>query len=262
MYPTLFQIGSVRIDSYSVIWFIALSLAIIWMIKRLEIYGLDEYESRRVMAVSFFFMLLGARSFEYILNWKDYMNDPSLFLDINRGGMHEVGAISGAFISAMLMCFLTRRVSFSKLCDAAGPPMILSIAVGRWGCFLNGCCVGLPTKFFTGVHFPFDKAGVFRHPVQIYYSVIAAVIVLILLRVEKRILNLQRGQPRHYSVIAPLSVILYSLMRIAIIPLRDEEPFLQIMTQTLAYRIIIIAILSMSVWLSHSLRKLKSAKIS
>ncbi|MBQ9573788.1 MAG: hypothetical protein IJR27_00725, partial [Synergistaceae bacterium] len=64
MYPTLFHVFGVRIDSYSVIWFIALSIAILWSIKRLSLYGLDEYESRRVMAVSFFFMLLGARSFE------------------------------------------------------------------------------------------------------------------------------------------------------------------------------------------------------
>ena len=262
MYPTLFQIGSIRIDSYSVVWFIALSAAILWGIKRLELYDLDEYESRRVMAVSFFFMLLGARSFEYIINWQDYMKNPSLFLDINRGGMHEVGAISGAFISAMLMCLLTRKVSFSKLCDVAAPPAMLAIAIGRWGCFLNGCCVGLPTKFFTGVHFPFDKAGIFRHPAQIYYSVTAIIITGVLLWVEKKVLPVQKKNSRHYSVVAPLGVILYSLMRIAVIPFRDEDPFIHMLTGTLAYRVIIIALVSMSVWLSHSLRKLKPAKIS
>ena len=59
MYPTLFHIFGFRIDTYSVIWFTALSLAIIWVLKRLKIYDIDENEARNVMSVSFLFMLLG-----------------------------------------------------------------------------------------------------------------------------------------------------------------------------------------------------------
>lgn len=266
MYPTLLKFWSIRIDTYSVVWFIALSTAILWAIKRLELYDLDEYESRRVMAVSFFFMLLGAKSFEYINHWSNYLKNSSLFLDINRGGLHEFGAISGAFLSAMVMCFLTRKVSFSKLCDVAAPPAILSIAIGRWGCFLNGCCVGRKTEFFTGVHFPFDKAGVLRHPVQIYYSVAAIVIVLILLWVEKKVLPLQlqnklQNQKRHCSIVAPLGVILYSLMRLSIVPFRTAKPLTRLVSISLTYKGIAIVLPLMVVWLLQSLRRLKSTKI-
>ena len=258
MYPTLFRIFSVRVDSYSVVWFAALSLAIIWSIRRLPLYQLDDYESRRIMAVSFIFMYVGAKSFEYILHWGYYMADFTRFLDINRGGVHEFGAIAGAFLSALIMCMFTRKVSFSRLCDAAAIPAILAIAVGRWGCFLNGCCLGLPTKFFTGVHFPFDKAGVFRHPVQVYYSVIAFVIVGILLAVEKRVLPLQEHSRRHYSVIAPLAVILYSLMRFAVVPVRDPMPFMWVMFHVITYQWINTALPFMILWLAYSLYKLKS----
>ena len=182
LYPTLFTIGSVRIDTYSVVWFIALSLAILWSIRRLELYQLDEDESRRIMAVSFLFMLLGARSYEYIAHWKTYLEHPSYLLDLNRGGLHEFGAVAGAFLSAWVMCLLSRgKVPFLKLCDVAVIPAFLAIAVGRWGCFLNGCCLGRVTDFFAAVHFPRDKAGVFRHPVQVYYSVISAAIIVVLL---------------------------------------------------------------------------------
>ena len=256
MHPTLFHIFGLRIDTYSVIWFIALSVAIIWVIKRLEIYGLDEYESRRIMAVSFFFMLLGARSFEYIQNWKQYMANPSLFLDINRGGVHEFGALSGAFISSLLMCTFSKNVSFLKLCDAAAPPTILSIAIGRWGCFMNGCCVGIMTKSFMGVHFPFDRAGVLRHPVQIYYSVIAFVIVGILLAVEKRVLTRQNGE-NHYSVVAPLAIILYSMMRLSVAPLRNYGSMIRLISRSLTYKGIMIALPLMCIWLAYSLSKLK-----
>ena len=256
MYPTLFQIGSFRVDTYSVIWFIALSLCILWSIRRLEIYHLDEYESRRVMAVSFFFMLMGAKSFEYIIHWKSYIADPSLFLDFNRGGVHEFGAISGAFISAFIMCMFSRKVSFSKLCDTVAPAAMFAIAVGRWGCFLNGCCVGLPTKFFMAVHFPFDSAGVFRHPVQIYYSVISFVIIGVLLWTEKRVVPLQNRHKKHYSVITPLTVILYSLMRLAIMPVRDVNPFNWSNPYALTYRGIVLELPFMCLWLAYSLFKL------
>ena len=257
MYPTLFQIGSIRIDTYSVVWFIALSLAIIWSIKRLELYDLDEDESRRIMAVSFMFMLLGARALEYFLNWKVYINNPKLFLDWNRGGLHEFGAVSGAFLSAFVMCMFSRKVSFFKLCDVAIIPAFLAIAIGRWGCFLNGCCVGLRSDFFLAVHFPQDRAGVFKHPVQIYYSVIAAVIVLFLLLVERRTLPLQKRSKRYYSVIAPLGIILYTLMRYGVSVVRHGPLMRRILT-TWPLKGITIALPFVIAWLAYSLLRLKA----
>ncbi|MBQ6971523.1 MAG: prolipoprotein diacylglyceryl transferase [Synergistaceae bacterium] len=276
MYPTLFHVFGFRVDSYSVIWFIALIAAIMWTIRRLPVYQLDDYESRRVMAVSFIFMYVGAKSFEYIAHWGYYMADLTRFLDINRGGVHEFGAVSGAFLSAMVMCIFPRKVSFSRLCDAAAPPALLAIAIGRWGCFLNGCCLGLPTTSFVGVHFPFDRAGVYRHPVQIYYSVIAFLIVGILLAAEKRILPFQKTAAEfqeakqlhdtgkisgasHYSVIAPLAVILYCLMRLAVVPFRDRAPFMWMMNHSLTYRGIKFALPLMLLWLAYSLYRLKTA---
>ena len=117
MYPTLFNIGTLRIDTYSVVWFIALSIAIIFALKRLKLYELDEDESRKIMAVAFFCMLLGSRAPEYIKNWRVYYNNPSLFLDLNRGGVEEIGAILGAFFGALFMCLFSKKISFAKLCE-------------------------------------------------------------------------------------------------------------------------------------------------
>ena len=258
MYPTLFTIGSVRIDTYSVVWFIALSLAILWSIRRLEFYGLDEDESRRIMAVSFLFMLLGARSYEYIAHWKMYVDNPKLFLDFSRGGLHEFGAVAGAFLSALVMCMFSRKVSFLKLCDVAVIPAFLAIAVGRWGCFLNGCCVGRVTDFFCAVHFPRDRAEIFRHPVQIYYSVIAVVIILILLLIERRVLPIQKQSRRYYSVIAPLGIILYSLMRIGVSFVRDTKPFTWLAGHSWTYKNIVAIFPLICLWFAYSLLRLKA----
>ena len=258
MYPTLFTIGSIRIDTYSVVWFIALSLAILWGIRRLSLYNLDEDEARRVMAISFLCMLLGARSPEYFINWREYFAKPSLFLDMNRGNLYEFGAISGAFVSALLLCrFSKGKTSFLKLCDVSVIPAFLAIALGRWGCFLNGCCVGSVTDFCLAVHFPADRAGVLRHPVQIYYSVIAGIIVLILLLIERKLLPLQRKVQRHYSVIAPLGIILYAVMRFSIAIVRYSK-FSWQSPNSWTYRALAAALPLACAWLAYSLIRLKA----
>lgn len=258
MYPTLLQFGSFRIDTYSVIWFIALSLAIIWAIKRLELYELDEDESRRIMSISFLFMILGAMAFKHIKKIPLYIADPSLIPSLSNWGLSEMGAIMGAFISAFILCMFSKKISFMKLCDVSVIPAILSIAIGRWGCFLNGCCVGLRSDFFMAVHFPFDKAGVTRHPVQIYYSVIAFLIVMILIYAEKKILPIQTQKKKYHSVITPLGLILYALMRFSIAPLRNRSTLWYMILHAPTYQVLGVVFPLVCVWLAYSLLRIKA----
>ena len=245
MYPVLFQIGGFRLDTYSVIWLIALSTAILWSIRRLKIYGLDEDKSRSVMFWAFIMMLIGARSHEYIANIKFYLANPLEFFNLNRGSLSEAGALSGAFIMAFVMS-LIKKVSFKKLCDVVAIPGMLALVIGRWGCFLNGCCVGRVTDFFAGVHFPFDQAGIFRHPVQIYYSLIAFVIMCILLLVEKKFI---RSQKNYHSIIAPLALILYSAMRFFTVPFREYFSLNLLLRYDMTYKTVFIIALIGFIWL-------------
>ena len=261
MYPTLFTVAGFKIDTYSVVWFIALSVAILWSIKRLELYELDDDESRKIMSVSFLFMLLGAMVFKHIGNLKIFIDDPSLLLKLHKMGLSEFGAVLGAFISAFVMCFFSRKVSFLKLCDVAAIPAMLTIAIGRWGCFLNGCCVGIQSKFFMAVHFPRDPAGITRHPVQIYYSIIAAVSVLILIYVEKKIMPKLKNN--YHSVTAPLALILYSLMRFSTASLRENMSLIAHIldySENTTYTILAIAFPLECLWLAFSLLRLKLVK--
>ena len=256
MYPTLIQFGSFRIDTYSVIWFIALSLAIIWSTKRLALYDLDEDESRRIMAISFMFMILGAMTLEHIHDIPSYIRNPSSMPSLTNWGLSEFGAVLGAFIAAFIQCMFSKKISFMKLCDAAIIPAMLSIVIGRWGCFLNGCCVGQPSDFCMAVHFPFDDAGVTRHPVQIYYSVIAFVIMIILLYTEKKVMPLQKKN--YYSVITPLGLILYSLMRFAVIPVRDKDSIWVMIRYYATYQVLSVVLPLVCIWLMYSLFRLKA----
>lgn len=55
----------------------------------------------------------------------------------------------------------------AKTGDSYALPLALALALGRWGCFFNGCCYGIATTLPWGVDF---GDGVWRHPTQIYES--------------------------------------------------------------------------------------------
>ncbi|MDR2178961.1 MAG: prolipoprotein diacylglyceryl transferase [Synergistaceae bacterium] len=257
MYPVLFHIGTIPVETYYVFWFTALSLTLLWTVGRLPLYGVDDDEGRRVISWSFMGMLVGARAFEYIWNFPVYWNNPALILDLNRGGLAEVGAISGAVVTAVALCWHNPKISFERLCDAGTPPTLFTMALGRWGCFFAGCCVGVPSPFRLAVRFPYDPVGVTRHPTQLYYSFVSAAILLLLLALEKRILRRGgrggraegRKQPPQHALLAPLGLILYSAMRLSIDSFRVEGDGLSLSHWTL-----IAAMPFEVVWLTMSWR--------
>jgi phosphatidylglycerol:prolipoprotein diacylglycerol transferase len=219
MYPVLFSIGEIPIDSYNVLWLVALSLAILWCVRRrFGMYGIDDGEGRRVVCWAFLFMLLGAGLYKPLLRVGSLSSNPLEAL--SKGGLSEIGAMVGAFLAGVLLCWNNPKVPFQRLCDAATPCAILSIVIGRWGCFLNGCCVGIISDFPLAVHFPKDAPGVFRHP----------------------------------AVVAPLTMILYSIMRLTIDELR--APTEQILEFPLGRYMLIAGLPLECIWLTHSIRKI------
>lgn len=92
----------------------------------------------------------------------------------------------GAYIAVELVKLIVGlRV---KTGDDFAVPMALALAVGRWGCFFNGCCYGTPTALPWAIDF---GDGVRRHPTQIYESLFHAVMAGVLIAV------VQRGWLRH-----------------------------------------------------------------
>jgi phosphatidylglycerol---prolipoprotein diacylglyceryl transferase len=69
-----------------------------------------------------------------------------------------------------------------KTGDTFALPLALALAVGRWGCYCNGCCYGVATDLPWGVDFFGD--GVRRHPTQVYESlfhfVLAGLLIVII----------------------------------------------------------------------------------
>jgi phosphatidylglycerol:prolipoprotein diacylglycerol transferase len=256
LYPVLFHIGSIPVETYYAFWFAALSLALLWVVRRFFLYGVDEDEGRRVISWGFIGMLVGARAFEYVWNFSVYWDNPSLMLDLNRGGLAEVGALSGAWFTVWLLCRRNPKISFSHLCEVCIPPSFFAIAMGRWGCFFAGCCVGVSSSFPTALHFPYDIPSVTRHPTQLYYSFAAAVILSILLIAEKKILR--RGRIPRHALLTPLGFALYSIMRFSIDTLRAETSADGL---SLSHKVLAVALLLEILWLLVSWRTFRKDDI-
>jgi phosphatidylglycerol:prolipoprotein diacylglycerol transferase len=219
VFPVLFEIGGIPVETYYAVWFAALSLMLYWTVRRFPLYGIDDEEGRRVLFWAFLGMLGGARAFEYVWNFSVYWNSPSRLFDLKQGGLSEVGAVFGAAVTAAALCWRNPKAPFNRLCDAACLPVLFTMALGRWGCFFAGCCTGIKSAGPFALRFPYDAPEVTRHPTQLYYSFSAAAIFLALLLFERRILR--KGVPP-VSLLAPLGIILCSVMRLSIDPLRAE----------------------------------------
>jgi phosphatidylglycerol:prolipoprotein diacylglycerol transferase len=187
MFPRLIQIGSFYLPTYGVVLAIAYLVGI-WMLRRkAREEGLPEQKifdfSLYVLAAA----ILGAKALLVIVEWKHYAENPRSLVEVLRsGGVFYGGLIAATAVGIWYM--RKHRLPAWKIADMGAPSIALGEAIGRWGCFAAGCCYGKPTDSPFGVTFtdPFahDAVGtplnVPLHPTQIYLSLNALVIFLIL----------------------------------------------------------------------------------
>ena len=187
MFPRLIQIGSFYLPTYGVILAIAYLVGI-WMLRRkARAEGLPEQKifdfSLYVLAAA----ILGAKALLVIVEWRHYASNPRSLVEVLRsGGVFYGGLIAATTVGIWYM--KRHRLPAWKVADMGAPSIALGEAIGRWGCFAAGCCYGKPTDGPLGVRFtdPFahDAVGtpldVPLHPTQIYLSVNAFLIFLIL----------------------------------------------------------------------------------
>ncbi|MBS1628662.1 MAG: prolipoprotein diacylglyceryl transferase [Bacteroidetes bacterium] len=80
--------------------------------------------------------LVGAKIFNALETWQDFLNDPigSLF---SRSGLTFYG---GLIVATAIFYYFARKngIRFAHLCDAAAPAILLAYGIGRIGCQLAG----------------------------------------------------------------------------------------------------------------------------
>ena len=222
MYPILFSWGGVPVHSYYILWTFSLMLAVFWTKRRLMgPFALDEDRAVNILLWGLVGLYVGARLGAVYDHWDYFSAHPWRIVSPWEGGLSAITAFAGAGIGAAWRCHRL-KVPLGTVAEAASLPAAVTETLGRWGCFLNGCCYGVETTPPWGVHFPFDSEGVARHPTQIYYALGELGLLLFLMGVEWWI---GKGSERRVrgAVLWPLFMVGYALLRWSVDPWRHEN---------------------------------------
>ena len=124
--------------------------------------------------------IVGARLFHVIHYWPLYRGNISDVFAIWTGGLEFLGGFFGALI-VMVIYFRRRKLSVLRFLDILAPALVLGLAFGRIGCFLNGCCFGAPAELPWAIRFPAlsshskhqpgcQKAVIFQYSIPFSYQ--------------------------------------------------------------------------------------------
>ena len=192
----------------------------------------------------FLWGLVGARLF-YVIEYRGQFFRPGMslveslggVLNLASGGLVVFGSLPTAAWAAWR--FARRRgLPLLKLADCIAPGLLLGLALGRLGCFLNGCCYGGPCDLPWAVRFPpesppwLDQAarGLLPpatdperqpwslpiHPAQLYAALDAALLAVVAVLFTP--LSRRDGQ------VFALVLTLHPLSRLLLEAIRVDEP--------------------------------------
>ncbi len=185
----LFHIGNFTIYSWGVMFVIAFLTALFLILreaKKQEISSLHIYNIALIVILSIVF---GSRLFYVFEHLNYFILNPFEVFAISYGGMASYGGLFFALFFGWLYIRKQKDLNFTKVLDLFAPYLALGMAIGRIGCFLNGCCYGKPTQFFSnlGINFifPLSNTSVPRHPTQLYLLLANLAIFFILIGFKK-----------------------------------------------------------------------------
>ncbi len=213
MYPEIFRIGSLTIHSYGLMIALGILVGAMAIYREAPREKVNPDHVLEAVIVAAFFGLLGSRILYIVLNWPDYSGQPLSVYFTQFEGLSFYGAMFGGVIALYIWSIL-RKIGFLKMADLLAPYLALGYAFGRIGCFLNGCCYGKESSVSWAL--PINMAdSVLRHPVQLYAS-LGAIIIFIVLKL------LRRNRPFVGFILIALFA-LYGLLRFTTEFFRYEE---------------------------------------
>jgi phosphatidylglycerol---prolipoprotein diacylglyceryl transferase len=133
--------------------------------------------------------IVGARLLYLALQWSYFRENPTHIWRLWEGGLSFQGGLVAALLAGAVYCH-RRGLSFQAMGDVIAPGAALGYAIGRVGCFLNGCCYGAPTDLPWACQFhdppitgPLTPPS---HPTQLYASLASLVMFGLLLGIFRR----------------------------------------------------------------------------
>ena len=203
MHPILFKLGPVTLYSYGAMLVVAFVVTT-WLAARAarglapHLVAIAPEQITDFSCWSLLGGILGARLLYIMLKWDFFMSAPQELPAIWHGGLVWYGGFLGG-LAAGWGYVRSQRLSFLRVMDQFIPFLALGHAIGRVGCFLNGCCYGKPTELWCGVVFPGQSVRVL--PTQLFEAGGLVVLFGVLRRLQS--LDSSRMQSRDSLGISP-----------------------------------------------------------
>jgi phosphatidylglycerol:prolipoprotein diacylglycerol transferase len=178
MHPELLKIGGFTLHSFGVMILLGFQAGLAYAMqfakrsKRAVETGVTPDHVFNFAMGSLFLGIVGARILYILLNRREFDGTLLSLAAVWKGGISVHGAIVA---SILFMVWFTRRYRLNMLvlADLVTPGFCIGYAVGRIGCFLNGCCHGHACDLPWAVRFHVGESssGALTppsHPTQLY----------------------------------------------------------------------------------------------
>jgi phosphatidylglycerol:prolipoprotein diacylglycerol transferase len=157
--PWLCDKDGLPVRGYGVMLLLGVTTGVGLAARRARRMGLDPEMILSLATSVFLAGIVGARLSYVVLHWNEFQR-PTVaatigeMLAFTNGGLVVFGSAIGA--GAALLVFTRRhRLPALALADLIAPSLMLGLALGRVGCFWNGCCWGGTCTLPWAVEFPY-----------------------------------------------------------------------------------------------------------
>jgi phosphatidylglycerol---prolipoprotein diacylglyceryl transferase len=235
--PVIFRIGPLAVGWYGLMVALAVVTVVSWITwenSKNNKFSFDALLTASIIGI--FSGIVFSKLLHVIDKWSYYWQNPSGI--ISGEGLTIWGAVLGATIGVWLYSKISRQFRFSVFGDMIAPGIILSQAIGRIGCTLNGCCYGLESHawysiIYTDPH-SYGPKGIPVLPTQVFEIIYDLIVFGILLLLRKRL--------KPDGALFTVYFALYGAWRFAIEFIRDGTPFLFGMHQAQLIGLIVLLI--------------------
>ena len=234
--PVAFTIGSIEVRWYGIFVALAIAVVALWIVREVKKGANISYDTVFTAAlVGIPSGVVFARLLHVIDGWDYYSQN--LGQIIGGGGLTAYGGVLGTALGIWVYSKFS-KFQFGYFADVAAPGIILSQAVGRVGCTINGCCYGIETSLPWSIVYTHPNSlcplGVATHPTTVYEIIWNLLVFGVLLKL--------RGRFKPDGSLFLIYLSLYSLWRLGSDFLRLGTPFLFGLHQAQVIAIVVLAI--------------------
>jgi phosphatidylglycerol---prolipoprotein diacylglyceryl transferase len=160
MHPILFKIGNFAVYSWGAALLVSIVVGIAVSRRRAPRFGVAPEAVRDVATIILITSLIGSRIWYILYHLDGYQGHWDSLRLTGKGGMVGCSGFSmmGGIVLVLLGSWIyarITRISFLAIGDVIAPAFLLGSGIQRLGgCFLSGCCFGLPTESVLGMVFP------------------------------------------------------------------------------------------------------------